>query len=396
MSLEDNINEQETKELHEFWDKQPVIKEDQEDILEGYIDPTIPVSSPPNEPAPLPPTFTWSNIDFSDEKQLNEVYKFLSLNYIEDSNHRFRFHLSPNILKWALTIPGFISDWIFGVRTKNGTLVGFISGIPHKIRNGNDIQSWCCVNFLCVHAKLRAKKMAPVLIFELARRVRLQKIYRAIFSGSQIPSKSFTSTPYSHRPINIKKLSSSGFYPVAPNKMNSCIKRFHIPSLVHCNLRPMIHEDIPFITELLNSTDSNFSFSIQFTPELVEHMFLPIENYVYSYVIPSPTGIKGFFSFYMMDWTILEENQFNITEHKSAYIHYIASNGIDQKSLIADLIYSAANDAKAEVINSLMISGLNESLIANKFELGNRSLEYYSYNYALSNIDPKEVRFIFI
>jgi len=392
---EDQLNE-EHKMLHEFWDKQPVVKTDQEDFMVGYIDPTIPESCPPNEPTPLPAKFYWSCIDINDEKQLEDVYNFLSMNYVEDSQHRFRFRLRASVLKWALTIPGYIPDWIFGVRTNNGSLVGFISGIPHKIRLHNDTQVWCCVNFLCVHSRLRAKKMAPILIFELARRVRVSHVYRAIFSGSQIPSKPFSGAYYSHRPINIKKLSSSGFYPVAPNKIASCNKRFAVPALVHGNLRIMTADDVPKVTELLNATDSEYKFGTQFDNDLVAHMFLPRDDSVFSYVIPSPNGIKGFFSFYIMDWSILEENQMQLTELKAAYVHYFAHMGVDLKNMFADLVHCASRDARVDILNALNMGGNSEALIVNKFEQGSRTLDYYSYNFAVNQIDPNDVRFIFI
>lgn len=45
----------------------------------------------------------------------------------------FRFDYSTEFLKWALTQPGYIPEWIFGVRggkKEKKKLYGFISGIP--------------------------------------------------------------------------------------------------------------------------------------------------------------------------------------------------------------------------------------------------------------------------
>lgn len=386
---------EEAKALHEFWDKQPVVKEDQEDICAGYIDQEIPVTAPPNKPAPLPAGFTWSNIDITDDKQLDEVYKFLSTHYVEDSQHRFRFCLPAGILRWALTPPDFIPDWIFGVRAKTGALVGFISGTPQTIRHLDDIQKWCTVNFLCVHYRLREKKLAPTLIWELARRVRVHGVYRAVFSGSDIPSKPFTNAFYSHRPINIKNLSGCGFYPVPKDKMATVQKVMAVPKLVHGNVRPMTEDDVDAVLALLQAGDSAFDFSIQFTRELVQHMFLPRKDLVFSYVVPSLSGaIQGFFSFYMMEWTVLEENQMSLTFLRAAYCWYMAGS-IDAKNLVADLVNRAATQAKADVVNALVMAGLGDAMTANKFERGNRALEYYSYNFAVPSLDPSKVRFYF-
>ncbi len=52
-----------------------------------------------------------------------------------------------------------------GVRVKsNNKLVGFISAIPATVRvNGRTVRM-VEINFLCVHKKLRSKRLAPVLI----------------------------------------------------------------------------------------------------------------------------------------------------------------------------------------------------------------------------------------
>lgn len=380
--------------FHKFWNEQPILKESDPEGHDGYIDPNIPVSSPPNQPAILPPGFTWSTIDITNEKQLMEVYKFLSLNYVEDDNHKFRFLLPEKFIKWALNVPGAIKDWWLGVRTKTGALCGFISGIPIKIKLNGDVQTWCSVNFLCVHARLRSKNLAPVLIFELARRVRLHKVFRAVFSGGSIPSKPFAKTQYLHRPLNLKKMSLCGFYPISKSAMVSAQKRFALPQLVHNNIHPFCKNDVEGITNLFRESSQKYKFDIDFTAELVEHMFLPRDDVIYSYVIPSVNGPVGFVSFYIMNWSILNDS--SITEVRAAYIYYCVSKTIEMKSLIADLLNKAVNDAKADVINGFSMSGNVDALVSNKFEKGSRDLEYYSYNYAIPNIEDKELRYIFV
>lgn len=44
------------------------------------------------------------------------------------------------------------------------------------------------INFLCVHKKLRDKRMAPVLIREITRRVNLHGMFQAVYtSGVVLP-----------------------------------------------------------------------------------------------------------------------------------------------------------------------------------------------------------------
>jgi glycylpeptide N-tetradecanoyltransferase len=48
---------------------------------------------------------------------------------------------------------------------------------------------WVEINFLCVHKKLRSKRLAPVLIREVTRRVNLTGIFQAVYTaGITLPT----------------------------------------------------------------------------------------------------------------------------------------------------------------------------------------------------------------
>jgi len=125
-----------------------------------------------SEPLSLPPGFKWENIDITNDEECKEVYELLTQNYVEDDDAMFRFDYSVKFLQWALTPPGYNKDWLFGVRGgKKNKLFGFISGVPVDLTvNGKKLKI-PEINFLCVHKNLRAKKLAPVLIKEVTRRV---------------------------------------------------------------------------------------------------------------------------------------------------------------------------------------------------------------------------------
>ena len=387
-------DEKQVGDMHKFWDKQPVMRENKS-ITQGYIDESLPTTIPPAEPGKLPEGFTWYDINIENDEQLNEVYNFLSMHYVEDSKHSLRFKYSREIIRWALCVPGYRSDWIFGVKSPGGILVGFISGTPCTIKVNDEILDWSSVNLLCVHTKLRSKNMASTLIAELSRRVRLTGIHKAVFSGSNVPSKPFSKCGFVQRPISIKKLRACEYYPVPPHMMSSCNSKFAIPRLEHNNVRLMTEKDVPNVRKLLNDTDK-FKFSIQFNDDLVRHMFLPIKDNLYTYVIPgSSDSIQAFFSFYMIDWSVLSENSMNLEQIRAAYCFYCASY-VDMKGVMTDLVNKAGNDAKADIIISLVISDMDSAFSSNKFERGVRELELYTYNYNIEFLESKDVRFIFI
>lgn len=48
------------------------------------------------------------------------------------------------------------------------------------------------INYLCIHKKLRSKRLAPVLIQEITRRVRRTGIFQAIYTSGQLLPKPIT------------------------------------------------------------------------------------------------------------------------------------------------------------------------------------------------------------
>lgn len=106
------------------------------------------------------------------------MYDLLTQNYVEDDDAMFRFDYSVPFLRWALTPPGYKPEWLVGVRAgKKKKLFGMITGIPVLMNiKGKDVM--CAeINFLCVHKTLREKRLAPVLIKEITRRVNLHDIW---------------------------------------------------------------------------------------------------------------------------------------------------------------------------------------------------------------------------
>ena len=54
----------------------------------------------------------------------------------------------------------------------------------------------CEINFLCVHKKLRSKRLAPVLIKEVTRRVNLRDIWQAVYTAGVVIPKPVGSCRY--------------------------------------------------------------------------------------------------------------------------------------------------------------------------------------------------------
>ena len=165
---------------HAFWDSQPVPKnlnvtavEEKEGEIEHRE-----VKDVQKEPYALPAGFEWTTIDIADDNQVNEVYELLRNNYVEDSESTFRFDYPVEFIRWALAVPGYNKEWHVGVRvSKTKKLYGFISGTPVKLNINDHTVRSAEVNYLCVSKKLREKRLAPVLIKEVTRRINLSNVW---------------------------------------------------------------------------------------------------------------------------------------------------------------------------------------------------------------------------
>lgn len=190
-----------------FWSTQPVPKLNEEIVTNESIEPDKDISEIRKEPYTLPDGFKWDTLDLNNSIELNELYTLLNENYVEDDDAMFRFDYQPTFLKWSLQPPGWRKDWHVGVRVvKSGRLVGFISAIPSQLRCYDKILKIVEINFLCVHKKLRSKRVAPVLIREITRRVNLTGIFQAAYTAGVVLPKPVATCRYWHRSLNPKKL----------------------------------------------------------------------------------------------------------------------------------------------------------------------------------------------
>lgn len=192
---------------YKFWSTQPVPKLDEKIEANESIEPNKDVAEIRPDPYALPDGFKWDTLNLNDPLQLTELYQLLNENYVEDDDAMFRFDYQPEFLKWALQPPGWRQDWHAGVRvTKSGLLVGFISAIPGHVKIYEKVEKIVEINFLCVHKKLRSKRVAPVLIREITRRVNLTGIFQAVYTAGVVLPKPVATCRYWHRSLNPKKL----------------------------------------------------------------------------------------------------------------------------------------------------------------------------------------------
>ena len=69
------------------------------------------------------------------------------------------------------------------------------------------------INFLCVHKKLRSKRLAPVLIREITRRVNCQGIFQAVYTAGVVLPKPVGTCRYVQSRNELGR-GYFGFYPI--------------------------------------------------------------------------------------------------------------------------------------------------------------------------------------
>ena len=112
----------------------------------------------------------------------------------------------------------------------------------------------CEINYLCVHKKLRSKRLAPVLIKEVTRRVNLQGMFQAVYTAGTALPKPVSACQYFHRSINVRKLIDVGFTRLPPKMTMNLYDRLHKldPAPRIPGIRPMTAADVPACCAMLN------------------------------------------------------------------------------------------------------------------------------------------------
>ena len=391
-------NPQEQK-SYKFWSTQPVPQLTEQPTEHGPIE-VKRVSDVSATPYPLPAGFEWCNVVMSDEKDGAEVYRLLNENYVEDDDNMFRFDYSLAFLRWALEPPHWSNDFHIGVRmTSNRKLVAFISGIPQRMRVYDRAVAMYEINFLCIHKKLRSKRLAPVLIKEITRRVNRTDVWQAVYTAGVVLPKPVASCRYWHRSLQVKKLIDVKFTKLARNMtLLRTIKLFKTTDTPTCTgIRPMEAKDVKAVHKLLTAYLANFQLVPMLTDDEVAHWLLPRNDVIYSYVCygdPSnKSKLTDFTSFYNLPSTIIGHPHHQTL--KAAYSYYNVATHHSLVDLMNDALHFAHRE-NFDVFNALDVMENSKFLEKLKFGPGDGHLQYYVYNWRCPEMKPEQIGLVLL
>ena len=296
--------------------------------------------------------------------------------------------------------PGWTSEWHVGVRaTTSRKLVAFISAIPMLLRVRQKTLHASEVNFLCVHKKLRTKRLTPVLIKEITRRCNLRGTWQAIYTAGVVLPKPISTCRYFHRSLDWQKLYEVGFSPLPPkSKPSYQVRKYMLPDSTSTkNLRPMAINDIDGVFSLLNRYLKKYELAPVFSRVEIEHWLVnKIESandqVIWSYVVQDPTtnAITDFFSFYCLESSVI--NHYRHKNVRAAYMFYYATeHGLSEQfsrpefathlNLLINDALILAKSHHFDVFNALTLMDNNLFLEQQKFGPGDGQLHYYLYNF---------------
>jgi len=401
-------HEDEEHKHHDFWNKQPVVMPGKQ-VSEAFNNPIHEDLKPenvPKEPVPLPTGYTWTTVDIADATQLQEMFKLLEDNYVEDDDNMFRFDYATEFLLWALQVPGAFPKWNVGIRDVRkeieGTplynqLVGVITGIPVTIRIHDRVVRMAEINFLCVHKNLRSLKLAPMLIQEVTRQVHLCGMFQAVYTAGITLPTPFTEARYYHRSLNPKKLVEVGFSGLSRTMtIARAVKLYRVDEKTSLpGLRPMEAKDVAGVHKLLTQYLAKFDVAPIFTVEEVEHYFLPRRGVMNSYVVEDPAthALTAFGSFYSLPSSILSNPKYK--RLNAAYLYYCVNTRGPISAVVSDLLVLAKKQ-QFDVFNCLALMDNASFLQDLKFGPGDGTLHYYFFNWAMPQISPDKLGLVLV
>eukprot|EP00761_Pharyngomonas_kirbyi_P003542 gb/GECH01003546.1/.p1 GENE.gb/GECH01003546.1/~~gb/GECH01003546.1/.p1 ORF type:complete len:444 (+),score=121.89 gb/GECH01003546.1/:1-1332(+) len=390
------------KQKHKFWNTQPVPQTEKEKVQDiGPIENKT-LEDVRKEPLPLPKGYEWTELDIMNDDTAEKIYTLLEGHYVEDSDAMFRFAYPIEFLRWALTPPGFLQNWHIGVQTSEShKLVAFISAVPATISAFNDSRKMVEINFLCVNKQLRSKRLAPVLIKEITRRVNLQNIWQAIYTAGVVLPTPITSSTYWHRSLNPPKLVSVNFSSIPQRfrrfqKPMEQLKRYYkLPDKPTVSgIRELKKEDVPQVRDLVQKYLDQFKIHLEFSEEDFAHWLLPREGVIRSYVVENNNHkITDFFSFYILPSSIIGNPKYKVLN--AAYSFYNVATSMPFETLIQNALIKA-KQLDMDVFNALDLME-NKQIFENlKFGIGDGSLHYYLFNYKMPSIEPQDIGIVML
>jgi glycylpeptide N-tetradecanoyltransferase len=195
---------------HKFWENEP-IQLMRYSTKEGEIKKIKP-EDVPDECTPLPPGFEWDEFDINNDETNKEITDFLNSQFVGGPSGNLMITSTPEKFKWSLKTPTSNKYLHLLIRnSKNKKIMASITCDVKKFFINGKIVKMAETNFLCVHMKLRDKRLAAILVAEELRRTRKLGIPQCMYTSHHSKPSPICTIHYMLRFLNPSKLLETDF-----------------------------------------------------------------------------------------------------------------------------------------------------------------------------------------
>lgn len=229
-----------------------------------------------------------------DDAQCDEICDFVMNHYVESSSGEFRLIYTKEKIRWAMCSPNHNKDLFYCVRDeKKKAIWGMIVGVPRQFMICGKKQKMAEINFLCVHAKLRDKRLAQIIISEMMRRCRIHKMPVQFYTSHHTKPTPFATNGYKLRFLNTQRLLDCGITRTnATESYKQTIAKYKLPLRngieIQGTTRLMEKKDAAQVFKLWNIQQEKYKFRYKMTQEEILYYLLPREGISYTWVIENP------------------------------------------------------------------------------------------------------------
>lgn len=373
---------------YKFWNTQPVTKLKEIVMNDSAIKNNDNISTDQTQ---LIDGFEWDVIDINNKEILGEVSDFINKYYVQDLKNEFRLCYPPEYIEWLYKTHNHI---ILAIRSsKNNIICGLICGKVMKMQVNKNKLDLVEINLLCVHPKLRNKRMTPILITEITRLFNLKGYNYAMYNSNTYLPTPFATSKYFHRALNLEKLLETKFTRIDGKiPLHDIQKKLELPdNVTNNNFIEMEECHIEGTLNIYNKYMEKYNFHPIYTLDEFKYHFFG-NSYIKTFVMVNNGIVTDFASYNVHQSKVLKNNKkYNYIQRASLYYYTCISE--TQYRLIKDLLILAKQN-NVDVFDATDIMENWCVLRELGFEEGTGLSHYYLYNWKIKPLKNIQVAFL--
>lgn len=369
-----------SKQSNSFWSNELIKKKSDYVTVDGLMDDDLLV---PDQPYKLPGDFYWDKLSHNDGRNLNDLSRFLCLNYCKDLNIKFRRQYSPDFLKWTYKP---YENIILTIRLKsNNVIIGSICGKVIKIQVNRNVMDMVEVDFLCVNSNLRCKGMSKLLIKELTRLFSLKQYKVGYFiTGKKIDSPT-CSYKILTRPLNIQKLMKTKFMRISDKISQKQIdNHYRLPLKSNLIFKKLDEDYIEEAYEIYCDYISKYNFYQVLDLELFKHIYMN-NPFMKSFIVTNSEDDILEFCSYLQSTS--KSSKYSLVK---GYVSVLTCTVETPYSMIKNmLIYMSQNGV--DIVDVPTIMDYDAIVYDLQFDDQNHEKNLYLYNWKINTLMSKQL-----